>query len=141
MEISVRSWFDYLEKNSWLNDLAYYLREGEIIKKVELAGGTLGIFFQVPKEMPVMSCRYLMLCYHRGEARFLFSINLETSLFGTCYIGVCKEGCHCTVMPASLDMRFEDFMEKALDIAGKILAGEFCKRCEEIDPGSTYFLD
>lgn len=86
----------------FLND---YLGEAEIVGKVDLTGEIVGILMRSgKKKLPLVNYPYLMLCYHRGEGRIMFSVNLEVSFFGTCYIGVDRGDYHYTLAPADEEM-------------------------------------
>jgi len=118
----------------FLND---YLRQAEIVEKVDLTGEIVGILMRSGrKRLLIMNYPYLMLCCRRGEGEILFSVNLEVSFFGTCYIGVDRGDCHYTLVPADEEMQYEEFKKKAVEIARNVLAGELCA---DADPEGAFF--
>lgn len=122
-----------------LNDpfLKDYLREAEIVEKVDLTGEIVGILMRSGrKRLLIMNYPYLMLCCRRGEGKILFSVNLEVSCFGTCFIGVDRGDCHYTLAPASEEMQYEEFKKKAVEIARKVIAGELCV---DVNPEDAFF--
>jgi len=117
---------------------ADYLKEGEIIESTDLTGEIKGIFMRAGKKvMPLMNYPYRLLCYRRGEGKLLFSVNLEVSSFGTCYFGVDKGDSHYTLRPGIEDMQYEEFREKAIEIAREVIAGELCR---DVNPENLYFF-
>lgn len=107
---------------------AEYLKDAEIIEKVDITNEVIGVFLkQGKKKLPFLNYPYRLVCFQKKEGKILFTVNLEISFFGTCCLGVHMEDSHCTLMIKIENMEYETLRENALDIARKIIAGELCK--------------
>ncbi len=102
--------------------LSDYLEKGKIIEKVDLTGEVTGVFLKAGEEkFPLLNYPYRLLCYRKDDGELLFTVDLETSVFGTCCLGAHSKDCHHNFGPADKDMGYEDFKEKAIDIAMKLI--------------------
>lgn len=102
--------------------LNLYLETSEIIETVELTEEIKGVFMRAKKEtLPIINYPYRLVCYHRQQGKIVFTVNLETSVFGTCCLGADSRDWHHNFGPADKDMSYEDFIEKAKEIALKLI--------------------
>lgn len=69
--------------------LHLYLETSEIIETVDLTEEIKGVFMRAKQEtLPMTNYPFRLVCYHRQEGKIVFTVNLETSVFGTCCLGV-----------------------------------------------------
>lgn len=116
-----------------------YLKDAEIIEKFDVADEVTGVFLkQGEKGLPIMDYPYRLVCFRKGEGKLLFTVNLEISIFGTCFFGVDKGDSHWTLKPGTSDMPYEEFRKEAAEIARKVIAGELCR---DVNPEELYFFD
>jgi len=106
--------------------LSEYLEEGQIIDRVEITDKIVGVFMRAKQEEFSM-INYLkrLICLDREKGEIVFTVNLEKSILGTCCIGAHSEDCHYNFGPAKEDMSFEEFKERAMEIARKLIKDTF----------------
>lgn len=102
--------------------LNVYLETGEIIERVALTDKIEGVFMRAKREeIPMINYPYRLICYQKDDRKLILTVNLEVSAFGTCCLGAHSKDCHHNFGPADKNMSYEDFKEKAVEIALKLI--------------------
>ena len=118
LNLENEGWYQMALHDSFLN---LYLETGEIIEAIDLTEEIKGIFMRAKGEtLPLINYPYRLICVNRQKGKIVFTVNLEISVFGTCCLGANSKDCHYYLGSADKDMSYEDFKEKAKEIALKL---------------------
>ncbi|MBE3588749.1 MAG: hypothetical protein IMW93_09410 [Thermoanaerobacteraceae bacterium] len=102
----------------------FYWKTGEVIEEVVLSGDHKGVFMRTVEQAEgIIGYIYRLFCFPAGQSEPVLAVNLETSLFGTCCLGAHDGCCHYNFGMAEAGMSYEEFRQRALDIAQRLMRG------------------